>query len=373
VTEVVRRPAEDRLEYVQVLRAIAALLVVLLHAHLAVDEPGPRAWGDRYFGDGAIGVDLFFVISGLIMVHTTLRARTTPVGGARFLARRLARIWPVYAAHTFLYLLVLKGHRGLPGHPTAWAAVGRALLFYPQKATGAPFYGYAPLAPGWTLVYEAWFYVLFAISLATGRRRWAVFFGLGAATLFVLPLVLTGTWHADAYEAYPFRIAMLAVVTNPLVAEFAAGAMIGLVYHGRWRLRSPLARAALLLVSTGLLLTQYFTHFHSGHGPTRWGGPVVLFVLALTLQERERPMIVPRGLRWLLWLGEISFSLYLVQLLPQTALRSRFPEVAFFHSFAWFWLSIALAIALAWVSYELLERRVSERVRRWLLARLPRE
>jgi peptidoglycan/LPS O-acetylase OafA/YrhL len=275
----------------------------------------------------------------------------------------------VYAVHVALYLLVFVDHKGLPGDTAEWWRVARSLVFYPQQASDAPFFGYPPLGVGWTLNYEVWFYLLFGASMLAGKRRWPVFFALLAGFLIVLPLVLTGGVHADAQLAYRVQSPFLALTMNPLVWDFGAGVVIGLVYRSRLRLRPLVPRLAFVALGLGFVIWQYATAYRAGHGPTRWGPGIACLVLALALAHKERPIWVPRPL---LWLGEISFSLYLVQRIPQMALMSRFrgAREAFFHTVSWFWLGSLLCIALACVSYWLLERGLAERIRVWLLARL---
>src|SRR5688572_26949281 len=148
------------------------MLVVLYHPRDLVNGPQWLDLGNRLFGNGAVGVDLFFLISGFIMVQVTVNAGRSVRDVADFLARRVARIWPVYAVATLV--AVALHPRGLfYGITTAsqLRAIGKALIFYPQSADGAPFLGYAPHTVGWTLNYEMWFYVLFAIALFAGRWR----------------------------------------------------------------------------------------------------------------------------------------------------------------------------------------------------------
>jgi exopolysaccharide production protein ExoZ len=303
------------------------------------------------------------------MVHTTWRSDGTVTGSKRFLIRRLARIWPVYLVHTALFLLLFAGHKGLPGDTAEWWKVLRGLLFYPQQAGDEPFFGYPPLGVGWTLNYEVWFYLLFGASMLAGKRRWLVFFAALAFFLIVLPLALTGRVRGDAFGSYGVHHPLLAEVMNPMIWDFGAGVLIGIIYRSRFRVRPTALRLGLVALTSSVVIWQYVTRFHEGHGPARWGGPIACLVLALALQHKQRPIWVPRPL---LWLGEISFSLYLVQRLPQMALMSRFrgAHEAFFHTIAWFWLGSLLAILLAWVSYVVLERGLAERVRVWLLARL---
>src|SRR5690349_10997415 len=88
------------LNNVQALRALAAMLVVLGHLQPLFETVHPAlAW----VGLGRCGVDLFFVISGFIMVHTTRAGDTSP--GA-FAIRRLVRILPLYWAVTLAVFAV---------------------------------------------------------------------------------------------------------------------------------------------------------------------------------------------------------------------------------------------------------------------------
>ncbi len=87
---------KNKLELIQVLRGIAALLVVMNH------YPGRLS----AFSHGYIGVDLFFVISGLIMVITTKEKNTGGEYAIDFIIKRFSRICPYYTIMTLVTLLV---------------------------------------------------------------------------------------------------------------------------------------------------------------------------------------------------------------------------------------------------------------------------
>src|ERR1041384_8332317 len=101
-------PVDDparRLDFIQALRGVAAMVVVLFHGRGVITGPAYLDLGDRLFGCGAIGVDLFFVISGFIMVHATWKLDGSGRSVAQFLVKRLTRIWPVYVVATFAFLV----------------------------------------------------------------------------------------------------------------------------------------------------------------------------------------------------------------------------------------------------------------------------
>src|SRR5580658_5421280 len=142
---------------IQALRALAATAVVAYHA---------LQWGSGGFDVGRAGVDVFFVISGFIMWRVTSGRDVTP--GA-FLWRRVTRVAPLYWLTTLAVLaaaLVWPGF--LPEVRPGWRHLALSLAFIPHlDPRGLPF---PTLPPGWTLDYEALFYLTFAAALAGPRR-----------------------------------------------------------------------------------------------------------------------------------------------------------------------------------------------------------
>jgi len=194
---------------IQYLRAFAAMSVVWLHA--IEQMPGAGATFDLHFG--ASGVDVFFVISGFIMLATT-RGRDTTAAG--FLVRRLLRVAPLYWLAT---LAMLAGSLLAPAafHTLRYSAatVVESLLFIPHWSLAFPGNAWPVLVPGWTLNYEMFFYVLFALSLAL-PARWRLA-GLAAAI---------GTLAATGYLAGPFANPVAATYTSRLLLEFLASSAL---------------------------------------------------------------------------------------------------------------------------------------------------
>jgi exopolysaccharide production protein ExoZ len=103
------------------------------------------------------------------------------------------------------------------------------------------------------------------------------------------------------------------------------------------------------------------------HGLDGWGPPMIALVLAIALREKLAPFAVPR---WLAWLGDVSFSLYLVHLIAQHGLSRVVPHsvLRLCDGAVFVGISTALALALAAVSHRYLERGLAE----WLRRRLER-
>ena len=158
----------SRLGMVQALRAIAALTVVFGHAQTeALSLVAAKAGGLSTFlvDKTGAGVDLFFVISGFVMVHASQRLFGEAGAAKTFLLRRLFRIVPLYWAVTTLFLLAMLATPALLSSdaPTLVEIV-KSYLFVPYAKAGAemmqPVYKL-----GWTLNYEMFFYGLFGLVI----------------------------------------------------------------------------------------------------------------------------------------------------------------------------------------------------------------
>lgn len=173
------------IEGLQVLRAIAALMVVLHHARLSV--PGSDAWPT--FGEA--GVDIFFVISGFVMAYTTNPDHQLPMRGrlqaaGMFLRRRVIRVVPLY------WLALLWTSRRALMQGQAGTDLAKDFFFIPHPNAAIPTWLAPTLQQGWTLNYEAFFYLLFGATLLFGSHRIRV---LLAA---LLGCVLVGAWLTAA-------------------------------------------------------------------------------------------------------------------------------------------------------------------------------
>jgi exopolysaccharide production protein ExoZ len=288
----VRPRASATIDNIQTLRALAALLVVFVHLDVFL-----RALGVPPFGHG--GVDLFFIISGFIMVHTT---RARPVGPAAFLANRFTRIAPIYWLITlFVYAVALAAPSLLQATSSDPEQLAKSLAFIPfRKANGLV---QPVLFVGWTLNYEMFFYALFAVGLLLPRR------GLGALAVgaFIMLLVLFG------WVAKPEGV-LGAFYTRPIIVEFAAGmALAGITLSSlgsALRVQTALARGVLLAVCVvGLLCTAFVPLVYPQVSRLfTQGAPSALVVASAIVLHRSGVRV---GGRWLLLLGDASYALYL--------------------------------------------------------------
>ncbi len=283
----------------QVLRAVAALLVLIHHAGYDADTIADRtaraAFGlDRFF-DWGFGIHLFFVISGFIMVRTA-RGYGSAKGGLVFLTRRIIRVVPLYWLMTSLVLLGAALAPELLNMPIGGLAVAMgSYLFVPVLRDGGELR--PVLGQGWTLDYEMFFYVLFAVSMLLPRRV-----GLAGLASVMIGLVLIGRF------AHPANAA-LGVWTDTLLLEFLFGLAIGLLQEAGASLGY---RAAVAVATLGIVSAIAFGPACAACGGVQtWidqGVPAALIVAACVLGP------VWPVTRWTLVLaaiGDASYSLYL--------------------------------------------------------------
>jgi exopolysaccharide production protein ExoZ len=297
---------------VQILRALAALMVVWHHARHEADLlAGRGAWAALepdtllpWWG----GVDLFFVISGFVIVHASGRLYGAPGGRARFLAHRIARVVPLYWLVSLVFLLVALARPDLLGEAASLirepGALLASFLFWPASrpdGTVQPLYGL-----GWTLNYEAFFYVLFATGLGFGRR--------GAVAWLILALSLLVALAAGL-PGLPVPIRFWA---DPIVLEFAAGAGLALAYRDGFRPGPRIRTGLALLGGLGLILSaRILAGLDGADGfvrPLLVGVPAALLVAAALGPERDAAQVarLPAPVRGLTALGDASYALYLV-------------------------------------------------------------
>ncbi|WP_419757456.1 acyltransferase family protein [Acidisoma sp.] len=273
-----------RFNSIQVLRALAAVSVVLFHSSV--------------FGIGYSGVDIFFVISGFIM--GTIGVNERP---AVFVTNRLIRIVPLYWAVT-LAICVLSF---IPGAFKTFTfdvqTLTKSLLFVPYyDQTG---HIWPLIVPGWSLNYELFFYVIFAVGLCFRR---AISFTIPVMVVLVL-----------AGALLPSESPLVHTYTNALLLEFAAGLALAQfqLIKGLWLGLALLAAGIALFVHAG------FAQHSDVEGFSRlmiFGVPAILVVAGALFVERAGywPRMKP-----LEAIGDASYSLYLLHGFA----------VAFFHKF----------------------------------------
>lgn len=291
----------ERLISLQILRFAAAAAVVTMHAaHVARVQEG-LGEAPYYPTDiGAAGVDVFFVLSGFVIARTGPLATPKP-SGARFFWRRWSRVAPLfYLLSAPVFALALVAGRANAAQTVA------TFLFWPVTG-GRIVQPY--LAAGWTLGFEMLFYTTVSLVLAGGRLRR----NLAALATMLIALVM-----ARANLDWP----PLRILANAIFLEFAAGVALALAWP---RLRRAPVGLGLGLIAAGL--AAFAVQAVAGAGDAiAWqtvlfdtdalrrvlvfGLPAAGLVAGALICE---PLARGRLARAAAWLGDASYSTYLVQ------------------------------------------------------------
>jgi exopolysaccharide production protein ExoZ len=331
------RAKPKEIQSLQAARGIAVLLVVICHsAELLGEEPGlwQRTPIYLWFRGGALGVQMFFVISGLVIFQAHREDFDRPRKAGAFYWRRFRRIYPLY---WILLSLTLWKHRAVTdpyaSYPNLRSIIVSSYLLIHL------FSYHTIMAQAWTLFDEIQFYLVFALCILNRR--------VGLAVL--------GVWLAASFlflaQASPYWL----VVFSPYHLLFGLGILAALALESEKRIPAGLIFWLGMVVFAGALVIA---------GPFDRGVIVRLIagvgaaciLLGAALLERRNRLIIPR---WLALLGDASYSIYLIHLMVIYAI-GRFAYAHWRYLpvpiSGWMLLFILLGVGVGIVTYYAVER-----------------
>jgi peptidoglycan/LPS O-acetylase OafA/YrhL len=317
--------SRPRLPAITSIRFFAALHVVIFHLHAIKVAAGPQ-WYQNFASIGYVGVSLFFVLSGFILVYTYAN-RETPARS--FWRARFARIYPAYlfslivTAPFFIYVLFVMpmqsgGNMDMfvwpKHHPLASALLVPALL-----QSWIPGAALAWNSVAWSLSVEAFFYLIFpALIVLLMRKRNSTLMSL-VLICWALSLTLTLGYtllnpdHAAFVNDDSLGLTWLNVVKfNPLLRlpEFLMGACCGFLFvrnhiHRKWA--TPLAVSGLVAFIAVAAFSSHIPYpvIHSGLLAPAFAA--IIYGIALRPAWARLLEFKP-----LVLLGDASYSLYLL-------------------------------------------------------------
>jgi exopolysaccharide production protein ExoZ len=347
-------PAPTRLQSLQALRAIAALLVVVFHSALIWRELSGAVGFSGPWDQGWAGVDLFFVISGFVMVWVAGDRAAGVKSAVRFWFDRATRVYPlwwVFCSLMALYFLLVYGQPASPVTQSAessWGMFARSMLLWPQ--------GEMPvLVVGWTLIFELAFYGLFGVLLLVPAK----FRPLGLA---VWAAILIYRWNftpAESSLAYSWHMTL----ADQLCMEFLIGAAVA---YSLKISRLP-QFAAIMFCCFGViafLSSMAFAEGFDGESVNRnrvlaFGLPSGLILLGVIGWELSGESRIAKGL---LHIGDASYTLYLSHFLVLLVLKRVFMSLGLFTAqsplsmVAFMVVGLAASIIASLILYRLIER-----------------
>ncbi|MEO9166902.1 MAG: acyltransferase [Aestuariivirga sp.] len=296
----------SKLVNIQILRAVAALTVVLYHVgveetHICTDTGGGCA-PDMWFG--LDGVTLFFMISGFIMVVTSWNLFGKPGAAVDFIRRRIQRIVPLYWIVTTIGVIGIAIAPSMLNVPVLDPIyIAASYLFYPVERLNGLVRPIANL--GWTLELEMMFYVIFTGALLFKRKL-----GMSLAMAAIV-LITAGRLMGLYGQSIPLNF-----WSDPIILDFVLGMAVGAAYKSGANLpRSAvwgLGVAFVVFATTVVVQAPWINSFPELHIVRR--SLLALPAIPLFLIGALGPQLNASNLltRIGLLLGDASYSLYLI-------------------------------------------------------------
>ncbi|HGH3374924.1 TPA: acyltransferase family protein [Kluyvera cryocrescens] len=299
----------NKVDTVQILRGIAAVLVLLCHFDIYFDSlfPGTKS----LFSNGVVGVDIFFIISGFV-IYISYKSDSA----LEFFIKRFFRVY-IPAAIAILLTVKIAGI-GIAGN----GAFLKSILFIPLSNENPPFYGYNLLAVVWTLTYEMYFYVLFAIAIALSKRYGGI--GVISSSLVALSVfggqyLMNGVVDINAmsyvYQGKESLIPnqLISLSGNPIILEFIVGILFGYLFKEKRhsvRLSKKISNMLIMTLSSIFIVRYFGPNFE--HGILDAGIYSSCLFMAFIIWHRGiETGIYNEPSKKLIYLGAISFSIYL--------------------------------------------------------------
>lgn len=354
----------SKLKTIQALRAIAAIAVMFAHLYgieARTDDADPLL--SPLVLAGMSGVDLFFVISGFVIVWVA--GDLTP--GARtslsFFYARATRIYPTWWLFAGIFAAYFYVTLGVPWDPEQLAKTGttgpehllKSALLLPQANLPV-------LQLGWTLVHEMYFYVVFAGLLLLPQRARVPGMLVWAGIIVASMVIGRATFHG---------LTPVSLVLHPMTLEFLMGAGVA------WLIRARITHFALPALLIGLAGAAYAicSIDITSYAPTFpiqrmlfFGIPAALIVYGLVALE-TRSEFGKRIPGFLVRIGDWSYSLYLGHLIVIAAVARLYDPIFGHDSVAaqagYLIVASLTAIAVAGLAYHLFERPSMRFLRRW--------
>jgi len=336
----------NELRSLQYLRAVAALLVVMVHFQAPLARLGYHGWSPRALGSG---VDMFFVISGVVMWLSTVDKNLTP---GDFLLKRALRIVPMYMLITlFIAVIMFAFPWAVSNGHFDGAHVAASLLFIPWEHPDLKGHLYPVFVPGWTINAEMFFYLLFSVVLLLAVRLRIVAVALALSALVLVGAVLHPTGSLSFY-------------TEPYLLEFLFGLVIAAGYRATGQIG---VLPSALLVTGGvawLVLSAVFEpSVQDVDRVITWGIPAAMIVCGSMYLERAGAL---RHSRIMHFLGNASYSIYMTHTIVLSAcglVLSRLPLTPVVQQFVYRPFAMAAVVAAGCLTYLVVEKPMTRGLR----------
>jgi peptidoglycan/LPS O-acetylase OafA/YrhL len=305
---------------------------------------------------GWLGVPLFFVLSGYLLGSQLVNRNLSPGYVIGFWKRRFLRIYPAAWAQLVILIVI---NEALPGiiSPFSSGDLLRNVLLYVNLL---PWMTTPINEIWWTLPVELGFYILLPFMILLANK-------IGWLAVLIMSLTLTVSWRAGVqifFEAQSYSQYLIILDSIPgSLATFACGMSIAFL---NWNPTGMQRRLFLIILMAAFYGMQYWIFknvgaYWSGHWMLAVWSPMMAVIISLSVFCMLQPIREIRFLtsKPLIWLGEISFGIYLWHYPIQRMLLLIWPgawETQIMSALALV-LSFALTLPLAALSFYFIERK----------------
>ena len=335
----------NKLYSIQFLRFVAAIAVANHHFLYTLSL---ATGSEQHILLGAAGVDVFFVISGVVI---GLCIQTNSF--SEFMARRAIRIFPMLWIGTIFYIMVMRraAVSNFGGRPME---VIHSLILWPSSDPN----WYPIYPPSWTLQYELAFYILAGLTIALSRvNRIAL---CGVLILFIGGFNFPRPTIFGAQPGY--------YSTTPFL-EFCAGLAISVLVQRRARL-PKMAGLLSIIAAVAMLAASDVSRDGNQISVITWGVPGALLVIGFLAFDNEKWF----SNRFVALGGDASFAIYMthlgvIQLIFYYGNLFNYPMGT--HPIAFIVMTIPIIALFGVVVHVTLERPILRRLRKVILPGLP--
>lgn len=340
-----RQPGQ--LEFIQALRGLACLFVMLCHTY--------------YTKFGVYAVDFFFVISGFVIMYSTQEKKP-------FWKRRLVKIIPLYWFVTIVTgFFVFVFPQLFRSYEVSWEYLFKSLFFIPYTHSRIK---QPLLGVGWTLNYEMLFYLVFYIAMKI-NHKWRGYLTIGITVVMVIlgnvltlgmpwsfwlgSTMLEFSYGILAFELYKCWTKREQKMADAMQDETMQDEEKQNAKHTGWWLFC----LAVIVFVAGYVDMEQVRTFRIERA---YSSAIIALVIFLIFMVWDKKMQYPKPL---LYLGDISYVLYLIHIYPVRTVE---------HIFGMFWdpnpitviFQLLAAVVCAAIYYELIEKRVQKMLKKWL-------
>ena len=316
-----------------------ATLIVLLHHH-------------SYLNSGWLGIDIFFVLSGYLITNILRRSRTDTFFWKAFWLKRVTRIVPpllilLIAVRLIYHVPLLE----LAGYMFSWGDI----LVYARP--------FDPIGPLWSLAIEEHFYILWPFAVRLLPKRTLIYMLAGIVVAEPLLRALMGIISSDwriYYYLTPFRLDGLCLGCLLAIFMESEDSRNLLAKWSSWWILAACAAWFTLRLSLGTRFTRENASFTYNSLAYSIVSLASFALLAYLVTHSDSILAKVFSWRWLTFTGSISYGLYLYQLIIREVV-SRGLGLSLKRAF---FIDLPLTFLVAWISYQVYERPITDWGRR---------